>query len=286
MIALIVGTVGCGILFPVPYTLSISSTQGGAVTTPGEGTFTYFLWAQIDWVAVKLVAEADEGYRFVEWTGGGVADAYDAITEFRMDHRDWAITANFGPECIPMVAAGGNHTVGLKDNGRVFAVGDNSHGQCNVGSWKGITQVAAGYAHTVGLRSDGTVVAVGDNQEGQCNVAGWTNITQVDPGMWHTVGLKSDGTVVDTTFNVGNWTNIVQVSAGYARTVGVKADGNVVAVGDNQYGQCDFGVWMLTSQVSTSFDAVFAKVLAGYRLKSRMETRQKVLRTHHGNTVS
>lgn len=30
--------------------------------------------------------------------------------------------------------------------------------------------VAAGYLHTVGLRSDGTVVAVGWNYAGQCNV--------------------------------------------------------------------------------------------------------------------
>ena len=33
--------------------------------------------------------------------------------------------------------------------------------------------VAAGGSHTVGLKSDGTVVAVGDNGEGQCEVNGW-----------------------------------------------------------------------------------------------------------------
>jgi len=39
--------------------------------------------------------------------------------------------------------------------------------------------VAAGYYHTVGLRSDGTVVAVGDDECGQCNVHKWTNNIQV-----------------------------------------------------------------------------------------------------------
>lgn len=34
-------------------------------------------------------------------------------------------------------------------------------------------QVAAGYLHTVGLKSDGTVVAVGQHDEGQCDVSGW-----------------------------------------------------------------------------------------------------------------
>jgi len=45
-------------------------------------------------------------------------------------------------------------------------------GQCDVSSWTDVNQVAAGRWHTVGLKSDGTVVAVGDNIAGQCNVGG------------------------------------------------------------------------------------------------------------------
>ena len=37
-------------------------------------------------------------------------------------------------ETKPMVAAGAYHTVGLKSDGTVVAVGDNSKGQLNVGS--------------------------------------------------------------------------------------------------------------------------------------------------------
>lgn len=33
--------------------------------------------------------------------------------------------------------------------------------------------IAAGGRHTVGLRADGSVVAVGDNSNGQLNTAGW-----------------------------------------------------------------------------------------------------------------
>ena len=36
--------------------------------------------------------------------------------------------------------------------------------------------ISAGFAHTVGLKSDGTVVAVGSNSFGQCDVSGWTDI--------------------------------------------------------------------------------------------------------------
>ena len=70
------------------------------------------------------------------------------------------------------IAAGRRHTVGLKSDGTVTAVGDNKYGQCDVSGWRDIVAVAAGNvhmatntgnAHTIGLKSDGTVVAVGWN---------------------------------------------------------------------------------------------------------------------------
>ncbi len=73
-LALLLGMVGCPAdpvhdpeIDPGPpaqYTLTISSTEGGNVTTPGEGVFTYD-----EGTVVQLVAEADEGYSFVKWTG-------------------------------------------------------------------------------------------------------------------------------------------------------------------------------------------------------------------------
>jgi len=163
------------------------------------------------------------------------------------------------PGGITQVAAGSAHTVGLKSDGTVVAVGRNNFGQCDVGGWTDITQVAAGGTHTVGLKSDGTVVAVGYNYDGQCDVGGWTDITQVAAGSAHTVGLKSDGTVVavgrndDGQCNVGGWTDITQVAAGLYHTVGLKSDGTVVAVGRNDDGQCNVGGWTDIIRVATSY---------------------------------
>jgi alpha-tubulin suppressor-like RCC1 family protein len=74
------------------------------------------------------------------------------------------------------IAAGHRHTVGLKSDSTVTAVGWNKHDQCDVSDWRDIVTVAAGCAHTLGLKLDGTVVAVGDNEYGQCDVSRWRGI--------------------------------------------------------------------------------------------------------------
>ena len=147
------------------------------------------------------------------------------------------------------VSAGGAHTVGLRADGTVVAVGDNGRGQCNVSGWTDVVSIAASDYHTVGLRADGTVVAVGDNGCGQCNVGSWTNIVSISAGSFYTAGLKSDGTVVAVGDNgndqccVSAWTNIVAISAGHNHTAGLKADGTVVAIGQKTYGQRNVGDW-------------------------------------------
>ena len=147
------------------------------------------------------------------------------------------------------VSAGDFHTVGVKTNGTVIAVGDNYWGQNNVSGWTDIIFVSANNTHTVGLKSNGTVVAVGSNSDGQCDVSGWKDIVTVTTGYNHTVGVKSDGMVVavgdngDGQCNISKWTNIIAVAAGDYHTVGLKSDGTVVAVGDNDNGQCNVENW-------------------------------------------
>ena len=82
---------------PSLHTLAINSTDGGLVTTPGEGTFTYDAGT-----VVNLVAEADEGYRFVNWIGDvdTIADVYAATTTTTI-HGNHSTIANF--EEIPPV---------------------------------------------------------------------------------------------------------------------------------------------------------------------------------------
>ena len=80
----------------VRYSLTVSSTTGGSVIAPGEGTFTYDADTVVD-----LVAEADTGYRFVNWTGdAGTIAEVDATTTSITINGDYNIAANFGAQYV------------------------------------------------------------------------------------------------------------------------------------------------------------------------------------------
>ncbi len=92
MLALLAGTMSCDDVGL--YDLSISSTEGGSVTAPGEETFTYNRTT-----AVNLVAEPDHGYQFIKWTGdvGTVNDVNAASTNITMN-ATYSVSAIFAKE--------------------------------------------------------------------------------------------------------------------------------------------------------------------------------------------
>jgi hypothetical protein len=86
-------SIGCGTTPPTTqYTLTTTSTAGGNVTTPGEGTYTYNA-SQV----VNLVATLDSGYRFVNWTAtaGTFGNATAATTTYTMPSQNATVTAHF-----------------------------------------------------------------------------------------------------------------------------------------------------------------------------------------------
>lgn len=85
---------------PVFYELTVDSTAGGKVTEPGEeGPYSYAEGTEVD-----LLAVADSGYKFVNWTGdvGTIADVEAADTTITMN-GDYSITAVFEEEVVPPV---------------------------------------------------------------------------------------------------------------------------------------------------------------------------------------
>ncbi len=88
--ALIAGMVGCT-PGPVQYHLIISTTEGGEVLTPDDGTLSYDEGA-----VVPLVVFPHTGYCFVNWTGDvDTIDNTSAASTTITMNADYEITANF-----------------------------------------------------------------------------------------------------------------------------------------------------------------------------------------------
>jgi len=92
VVVLLAGMVGCR---PVQYQLTITSTEGGFVVSPGEGTFTYNKGR-----VVRVRARNCLGYWFSEWTGDvdTIANLNSFVTTITMD-GDYSITADFRRSC-------------------------------------------------------------------------------------------------------------------------------------------------------------------------------------------
>jgi internalin A len=87
-------------------TLTISSTTGGSVTGPGQGSFKY---AQGTWVPIQAVPKAH--YYFTHWSGtavdaGNVVNAGLPVTSLTMD-GDYTLVANFKIEQYRLTVSAG-----------------------------------------------------------------------------------------------------------------------------------------------------------------------------------
>lgn len=133
--------------------------------------------------------------------------------------------------------------------------------------WDDIKSVAAGLDHSVGLKVDGTVTACGSNYSGQSNVNNWSNIVAVEAGNNFTIGLRYDGTVVftghDKNFNgdkkvldVGNWKDVKAIASGLKIVVGIKDDGTLLITGDESEKFKEAELWRDIVEVAIGNDGL------------------------------
>jgi RHS repeat-associated protein len=162
---------------------------------------------------------------------------------------------------VPLITAGGSHTLALKNNGSLWAWGYNPYGQLGNGTQDNQSSpvniniancidISAGNSHSLAVRSDGTVWGWGYNAYGQTGSTGTSY--QLLP-------------VKNNTLN-----NAIQVSAGNGFSLVLKADGTVWAWGLNNYGQLGDGEYANRSNplpvlnikqcvaISTFYDHSFA----------------------------
>jgi trimeric autotransporter adhesin len=172
---------------------------------------------------------------------------------------------------ITAVAAGGEHTLALLNNGRIEAWGDNRKGQSDVPTLarRDVVAMAAGAQHSVALKMDGKVVAWGSNDHGQTAVpANLGAVVAIAAGGSHTLALKANGSVIAWGGGASGQTSIplglggvVAIAAGGTHTVALQSDGKVIAWGGNDRGQSQVpaGLSGVTAIAAGSFHTVALK---------------------------
>lgn len=121
----------------------------------------------------------------------------------------------------------GFHSLGIKEDGSLWAWGNNAHGQLGdgttinrymptrVGDATNWISVSTSEGHSVGIQADGSLWAWGSNSSGQLG----------------------DGTTYNryVPIRIGNAMDWVSISAGRIRTIGIRADGSLWGWGDFRY---------------------------------------------------
>ncbi len=130
--------------------LTVSSTDGGAVTSPGEGQFNY-----LPGTIVPVEALAEAGYHFTSWSGSAVdankiSDPASANTTVVAD-GDYTLVANFAVNQKTLTVSAGT-------GGNVTAPGEGSF-QCAQGA--SVSIQAAAKAHYYFTHWSGTAVDAG-----------------------------------------------------------------------------------------------------------------------------
>jgi uncharacterized delta-60 repeat protein len=161
----------------------------------------------------------------------------------------------------------------------------------NAQCWRSLT---SGYSFTVALKNDGTIWAWGQNQVGQLGIGNTTdqpypvqvgtdnNWKSISAGFYHAFAIKNDGTLWAWGYNVagqlglGNTTNVsvptqvgtatnwAEISTDQAHTLARKTDGTIWSWGNNYDGQLGNGTVINSNtpaQIGTF--AIWSKISAG-----------------------
>jgi alpha-tubulin suppressor-like RCC1 family protein len=144
------------------------------------------------------------------------------------------LTTNIGTSLpITAIAAGSNHSLFLRSDGKVFACGYNAYGQLGDGTTtnsstpilistlNNITAISTAGEHSLFLKSDGRVFACG----------------------WNLFGQLGEGTTTqrNTPTLISTLNNITAISAGARNSLFLKSNATVFACGYNEFGQLGNG---------------------------------------------
>ena len=141
-----------------------------------------------------------------------------------------------GAQPVTRIGAGSVHSLFLRSDGSLWAMGNNGYGQLGDGNTDGgtystnvpelivasnVTTVAGVYYHTLFLKSDGSLWAMG-----------WSQFGQLGDGTYNYDTNLPEQIVAS---------NVTAIAGGDEHSLFLKSDGSLWAMGDNAYGQLGDG---------------------------------------------
>lgn len=200
---------------PVQHILTISSTSGGSVSSPGEGAFPYD-----EGTVVPLIAQTDSGYKFSSWTGSAVdadmvANPALAGTQVLVS-GDYTLTANF---------------TSASDTKRVLTITSTTGGDVSLpgeGSF---------------ICGDGQELTIGAQTDPGYRFSGWTG-TAVDAGKVASPTSASTTVTVDLNYSLCANFAAVELAPMFVRVLTPEggenlAAGNTVSISWQIQGEMD-----------------------------------------------
>lgn len=135
------------------------------------------------------------------------------------------------------IAAGDKHLVALNDKGRVYAVGDNEYGQCDVYDYKNVSKVYCFKNATVLTSDDGKLNYCGTllgssqlkNYKDPLDIASSDNYLMILNNDKTTNTISNQGNILET----NKWRNIIDIACGDDFLVGLRSDGVLLVISDN-----------------------------------------------------
>ncbi|MDI9356553.1 MAG: T9SS type A sorting domain-containing protein [Chitinophagaceae bacterium] len=175
---------------------------------------------------------------------------------------------------IVSIAAGGNGSIALKNDGILYAWGDTTHKQTVLPAditRSSIISLARGESHSLVLTSQGKVIAWGDNTYGQSTVpsTATSHIVKIAAGRYHSLALSKNGKII-------SWGKSTSGQLPDTSVSGIRA----IAAGENFSAAIDTAgevyTWGSIQNTSRGKNGFYKAIYAGYSHFITMDTIQYI----------
>jgi len=164
---------------------------------------------------------------------------------------------------VTAIAAGGWHSLFLKSDGSMWAMGDNEWGQLGDGTSRlgvqtnrpeqivasNVMAMAAGFSHSLFLKNNGSLWAMGNNNYGQLGDGTWNSTNQPEQ-------IVASG--------------VTAIAAGHSHSLFLKSDGSLWGMGYNEGGQLGDGTYSNTNrpeQILAAYNQISGQLVDGTNMQ-------------------